>query len=183
MQPEQTNIEPVPTPQQAPVVQSIIVAPPTAAEVVVSKKQPRQRHFLVAFFFSFIWGTFGVDRIYLGYVGTGILKLITLGGFGIWTIIDLFVIMAGAMKDKQGRDLLQFDEYKKFAQKTVLWYAVIIGATVLIGGSTLILGVAAAFTAFQDGSLQNVPGLDLLTGGLDALTGQQSDVSEILNNE
>jgi len=179
MQPENTHTEPVVTP---PIPEATPVAAPVVVEQVSVKKQPRQRHFLVAFFFSFIWGTFGVDRIYLGYIGTGILKMITFGGFGIWTIIDLFVIMAGAMKDKQGRDLLEFDEYKKFAQKTVLWYAIIIGSFVLIGGTILILGTAALFTAFQDGNLPNIPGLDLLTGGLDALTGQQGQIDEVLNS-
>ena len=43
------------------------------------KKFPKQRHFLAVFFISFMWGTLGVDRMYLGKWGTGILKLITLG--------------------------------------------------------------------------------------------------------
>ena len=51
---------------------------------------------------SIFLGEFGIDRFYLGKVGTGILKLITLGGFGIWWLIDLILVIAGAMKDKQG---------------------------------------------------------------------------------
>lgn len=34
----------------------------------------------------------GVDRFIMGKVGTGILKLITLGGFGVWWLIDLILI-------------------------------------------------------------------------------------------
>ena len=45
----------------------------------------------------------GIDRFYLGKVGTGILKLITLGGFGIWWIIDIILTIAGAATDKEGR--------------------------------------------------------------------------------
>lgn len=41
---------------------------------------------------SIIFGQLGVDRFIMGHVGLGILKLITLGGFGIWWIIDVILI-------------------------------------------------------------------------------------------
>jgi len=151
-----------------------VITPPV---IEVIQPLPRQRHYLAAFFFSFMWGTFGVDRFYMGYIGTGILKLITLGGFGIWTIIDLFIIMAGAMNDKQGQELLGVKEYKKFAQKTILFYAIILGAFILVNGILLILGAYQLITAFQDGS---IPGLDQLqgvTGG----SSEQNQINDLLN--
>ena len=46
----------------------------------------------LALILSVLVGGYGVDRIYLGDVGLGILKLLTCGGLGIWWIIDLFYI-------------------------------------------------------------------------------------------
>ena len=47
-------------------------------------------------------GTLGVHRFYVGKIGTGILMLITLGCLGIWTLIDLIMIIIGSFKDKNG---------------------------------------------------------------------------------
>ncbi len=44
-------------------------------------------------------GPLGIDRFYIGDTGMGIGKLLTCGGFGIWTIIDWFLIM-GATREK-----------------------------------------------------------------------------------
>ncbi|MCL2025584.1 MAG: TM2 domain-containing protein [Leptospirales bacterium] len=51
---------------------------------------------------SFFLGVFGVDRFYVGKIGTGILKLITLGGCGIWALIDFIIIVVGKFTDKNG---------------------------------------------------------------------------------
>ena len=54
---------------------------------------------------SILLGTLGVDRVYLGYTGLGILKLITGGGFGIWWLIDIIYIATDKMTTKDGEAL------------------------------------------------------------------------------
>ena len=51
---------------------------------------------------ALLLGTFGVDHFYAGKIGTGILKLITLGGCGIWALIDVIMIATGSYKDGNG---------------------------------------------------------------------------------
>ena len=58
-----------------------------------------------ALILSIFLGSLGVDRFYIGKIGTGILKLITFGGFGIWWLVDLIMIATGSFKDKQGNPL------------------------------------------------------------------------------
>ena len=53
---------------------------------------------------SLFAGSLGIDRFFIGDTGLGIAKLITCGGFGIWTIVDWFLIM-GAARDKNMQKL------------------------------------------------------------------------------
>lgn len=48
-------------------------------------------------------GTFGAHRFYVGKVGTGVLMLFTLGGLGIWTLVDLVMIACCEFDDSEGR--------------------------------------------------------------------------------
>ena len=54
---------------------------------------------------SILIGGLGVDRFYLGYTGLGVAKLLTLGGCGIWSIIDIILVAMRKMPDANGRPL------------------------------------------------------------------------------
>jgi TM2 domain-containing membrane protein YozV len=59
-------------------------------------------HVLLA---SVLAGSYGIDRFMLGQTGLGVLKLCTLGGCGIWALVDVILIACGSMRDAQGNSL------------------------------------------------------------------------------
>lgn len=72
---------------------------------MAENKPEGSRKFLVAVLLSVFVGSLGVDRFYMGLIGTGILKLLTLGGCGIWWLIDLILIATNNLKDADGKYL------------------------------------------------------------------------------
>ena len=59
--------------------------------------------FVPTLLLCFFFGVLGVHRFYVGKVGTGILQLLTLGGLGLWALIDFIMIVVGSFTDKQGK--------------------------------------------------------------------------------
>ncbi|GAA3562862.1 hypothetical protein GCM10022419_049400 [Nonomuraea rosea] len=63
------------------------------------------KSWLVAVLLCFFLGVLGIHRFYVGKIGTGILMIVTIGGFGIWVLIDFIMILVGKFTDKQGQPL------------------------------------------------------------------------------
>lgn len=62
-----------------------------------------QKDYIATLLLCFFLGALGIHRFYVGKIGTGILMLITAGGFGIWMVIDLVYIILGKFTDNEGR--------------------------------------------------------------------------------
>jgi TM2 domain-containing membrane protein YozV len=58
--------------------------------------------FVPTILLCFFLGTFGIHRFYVGRIGTGIVQLLTLGGLGIWALVDFIMVATGNFKDGQG---------------------------------------------------------------------------------
>lgn len=66
------------------------------------------RKILPVFLLAFLLGPLGVHRFFVGKVGTGLLQLFTLGGLGIWVLVDLVMIATGNFSDKEGNKLTEW---------------------------------------------------------------------------
>ena len=66
------------------------------------EKGMSDKNWVVVLLLCFFGGFFGLHRFYVGKIGTGILQLVTAGGFGLWSLIDLIMIATGNFKDSDG---------------------------------------------------------------------------------
>ena len=60
---------------------------------------------LALFLLTFFVGVLGVHRFYVGKIGTGVLMLITLGGLGVWFLVDLLLVVTGQFTNKDGQKI------------------------------------------------------------------------------
>jgi len=97
--------------------ESVVIETPAAPPLVQMPPKPTVDEFgnpispksrLAAALLAWFLGVLGIHRFYVGKVGTGILMLVTLGGLGIWALIDFIVILVGSFKDKEDRRLINW---------------------------------------------------------------------------
>lgn len=82
--------QPYGTPVQADIIGQVQIPAP---QLVSDRKKGTAA--LLCFFF----GSLGAHRYYAGKVGSGVGMFFTLGGLGIWSLIDFIRILTGGFKD------------------------------------------------------------------------------------
>lgn len=83
-----------------------------------------------ALLLCFFGGALGLHRIYTGYTLIGILQLLTGGGWGVWTLIDLFSLWLNKFKDANGKELEGYDTV--CVGLTILAYILIFIVSILL---------------------------------------------------
>lgn len=74
-------------------------------QMLSSEMAKRQKQAVVTWLLWFFLGTIGGHRYYLGRIGTAIAQTLTLGGLGIWTLIDLFLISGMIAKENENIEM------------------------------------------------------------------------------
>ncbi|HJM63293.1 MAG TPA: TM2 domain-containing protein [Roseibacillus sp.] len=67
-----------------------------------------EKKILPAFLLCFFLGMLGIHRFYVGKAGSGIAQILTLGGLGIWVLVDWIMLLCGSFKDKEGKVLKEW---------------------------------------------------------------------------
>lgn len=106
------------------------------SKIMASKKSAT-----VAFFLCLFLGLVGAHRFYVGKIGTGVLMLVTGGGLGIWTLIDLGNLVCNNFQDGNN-NTLELTQNPSFLKKLMMVVgAVIAGLAIFVISFTLLTSI------------------------------------------
>jgi TM2 domain-containing membrane protein YozV len=79
-----------------------VVLKATQKQMKKSNAVAGDKSHVAAILLSFFLGGLGIHRFYLGYTWQGVVQLLTLGGLGIWALIDFIRIIIKDLEPKDG---------------------------------------------------------------------------------
>lgn len=109
-----------------------------------------QKSYILTWVFAQFLGSWGVDHFYLGKIGTGVAKLLTGGGLGIWAIIDVFLTIFGKRTDSEGRPLEGYEEHRKITM-IISIILIVLGVLSSIVWIIIVIAAAASSPAVYNG--------------------------------
>lgn len=118
---------------------------------------------VTALLLNLFLGIFGAHRFYVGKNGTGLLMLLTMGGFGIWVLVDLIFIVTNKFEDKEGRLLeltrnpSSFKTAAMVISAVVAWlllFIIMIFTLVMYLTSGLVDAIDNQLTALRSGDIE-----------------------------
>lgn len=103
-----------------------------------SGQENLQRSPIVVLILGLFLGVIGIHRIYVGKIYTGLIMLLTLGGFGIWYLVDLILIVTNKFEDKNG-NLIQLTQSQSSFKKAILVIGAVLAWLLLFVGTIFII--------------------------------------------
>ncbi len=76
-----------------------------SSSIKTDEQKSKENKWLMTLLLCWFLGVFGIHRFYTGHTGIGVVQLLTLGGCGIWTLIDFIIIIIGNYKDADGNPI------------------------------------------------------------------------------
>lgn len=77
------------------------------------KNESFSTEWLVTLILCALFGVWGIHRFYNGRITSGVFQLLTFGGLGIWSLVDLIMIVVGQFKDKNGNPIVMRTKEKE----------------------------------------------------------------------
>jgi TM2 domain-containing membrane protein YozV len=142
----------VATPQTHPELAAGLLG--TSPEPGVSPTNPAGKSWLKTFLLSLFLGGLGIDRFYNGRTGLGIGKLLTGGACGLWSLIDVLLLLFKKYQDAQGNTLQPAKRSHMVTALSILG-AVVLFNVILVGAAVQSLksgltGMESEFVAGYD---------------------------------
>ncbi|PWY55438.1 DUF4864 domain-containing protein [Legionella qingyii] len=126
-------------------------------------KESSQKSPILVLILGLFLGVLGIHRIYVGKITTGLLMLLTVGGLGIWYLIDLLLLVTNKFEDKNG-NLIQLTKNPSPLKKAMMiigiigaWFLLFVGtvfAIVLFLTSGLIYSIDHQLSALKSGNVE-----------------------------